>query len=262
MTDAPETAPTYRRALGLPQDTRVCVAYERSSWNTSNNLPATSPLNSPLHLTYVRIRQHTSAYVSIRQHTSAYVSIRQHTSAYVSILEGSAPLHLTYIRQHTSAYVSIRLGSAPLHLAYVSIRQHTSAYVSIRKGSAPLHLTYVSTQLGIVVEIEYRFWNSSSLRHSCEERSQIVILYVPEFCSFCNSRCSFLILERKSARIGLLLALFAYSCGGETYICITTISYSGRYTWFQAHHMRRGDPTAGDQSINYLLNKWIKLTLC
>ena len=26
-------------------------------------------------LTYIRIRQHTSAYVSIRQHTSAYVSI-------------------------------------------------------------------------------------------------------------------------------------------------------------------------------------------
>jgi hypothetical protein len=31
-------------------------------------------------ISYVSIRQHTSAYVSIRQHTSAYSSIRQHTS--------------------------------------------------------------------------------------------------------------------------------------------------------------------------------------
>jgi hypothetical protein len=33
--------------------------------------------SAPLHLTYVSIRQHTSA-SDIRQHTSAYVSIRQH----------------------------------------------------------------------------------------------------------------------------------------------------------------------------------------
>jgi hypothetical protein len=44
-------------------------------------------------MSYVSVRQHTSAYVSIRQHTSEHVSIRQHTSAHVSI------------RQHTSAYL-------------------------------------------------------------------------------------------------------------------------------------------------------------
>jgi hypothetical protein len=49
---------------------------------------------SGVYLTYVSIRQHTSAYVSIRQHTSAYVSICQHTSAYVSI------------RQHSGVYLT------------------------------------------------------------------------------------------------------------------------------------------------------------
>ncbi len=72
---------------------------------------------------YVSIRRHTSAYamghllvtlsyVSIRQHTSAYVGIRQHTLWTTS----SSPFHMSVhfsIRQHTSAYVSIRYGPPP-----------------------------------------------------------------------------------------------------------------------------------------------------
>jgi hypothetical protein len=73
-------------------------------------------------VSYVSIRQHTSAYVSIRQHTSAYVSIRQHTSAYVSIRQQTSAD--VSIRQHTSADVSRRQHTS----AYVSIRQHTSAW--------------------------------------------------------------------------------------------------------------------------------------
>jgi hypothetical protein len=99
-----------------------------------------SPRCFLLSLTYVSIRQHTSAaYVSIRQHTSSclsacssprcfllswpYVSIHQHTAAYVSI------------RQHTSSCLSAC--SSPRcflqSLPYVSIRQQTSAYARARE---------------------------------------------------------------------------------------------------------------------------------
>jgi hypothetical protein len=62
------------------------------------------------------------SYVSIRQHTSAY--IRQHTSAYVRGKK-RVGLRVTPLGKvcHTSAYVSIRQHT------YVSIRQPTSAYV-------------------------------------------------------------------------------------------------------------------------------------
>jgi hypothetical protein len=74
-------------------------------------------------LTYVSIRQHTSAYVSIRQRRACVscglreTSVCQHTSAYVSI------------RQHTSAYVSIRQRQASLCLVWPSISIDSSEAV-------------------------------------------------------------------------------------------------------------------------------------
>jgi hypothetical protein len=96
----------------------ACVSCVTYAPETGTNLPATSPLISPLHLTYVSIRQHAlgvrTAASDIRQHTSAYVSILQHTLGVRSTA--------SCIRQHTSAYVSIRQHSS----AFVSTRQHTA----------------------------------------------------------------------------------------------------------------------------------------
>jgi hypothetical protein len=68
---------------------------------------------APKSMSFICIRQHTSAYVSIRQHTSAYGSIRQHTSAYATccVLGTSSRLpglmSLWHIPSHSASGVSI-----------------------------------------------------------------------------------------------------------------------------------------------------------